>query len=165
MFCNKQRDSPLKRRPIFCSPSGTRVCNRRLAPSGMPVCVEPSTISFLEKMLPTSIRDAGVDARATLWDGRPRPSDRRKRLGKMSKLQGRRRKRRPSKLIQNRNKTAAERCSETHSGPAAALLLRTQFDTYLLPIRQSSSARPAPRGPPSRSPFRSRTGCYLPSRC
>src|SRR6516164_4541881 len=53
----------------------------------MPVCVEPSTISFLEKMLPASIRDAGVDARATMWDGRPRPSDCRKRLGKMSKLQ------------------------------------------------------------------------------
>src|SRR5262244_2833141 len=44
------------------------------APSGMSVCVEPSTISFLEKMLPASIRDAGGDARATMWDGRPRPS-------------------------------------------------------------------------------------------
>jgi len=40
----------------------------------MSVCVEPSTISFLEKMLPASIRDAGGDARATMWDGRPRPS-------------------------------------------------------------------------------------------
>jgi hypothetical protein len=55
-------------------PSGARMCNRRLASSGMPMCVEPSTISFLEKMLPASIRDAGWDARATMWDGRPRPS-------------------------------------------------------------------------------------------
>src|SRR5215470_8083039 len=32
-------------------------------------------------MLPASIPDAGGDARATMWDGRPRPSDCRKRLG------------------------------------------------------------------------------------
>ena len=35
----------------------------------------------------SSIQDAGGDARATMWDGRPRPSDCRRRLGKMSKLQ------------------------------------------------------------------------------
>jgi len=31
--------------------------------------------------------NAGVDARATMWDGRPRPSVCRKRLGKLAKLQ------------------------------------------------------------------------------
>ena len=31
--------------------------------------------------------NAGVDARATMWDGRPGPSDCRKRLGKLGKLQ------------------------------------------------------------------------------
>jgi hypothetical protein len=32
--------------------------------------------------LPRFLSDAGADARATMWDGRPRPSDCRKRLGK-----------------------------------------------------------------------------------
>ena len=56
----------LKRRPIFKPSLPT---SRRLRQAG---------------------RDgaAGGDARATMWDGRPRPSDCRKRLGKLAKAQG-----------------------------------------------------------------------------
>src|SRR5262249_39718366 len=59
----------------------------------------------------------------------------------------------PLQLIQNRNKTAAERCWETHSAPAAALLLRTQNSTILSPD-QAKLQRPARRrGGPGALPF------------
>jgi hypothetical protein len=39
---------------------------------------------------PEAVPNAGVDARATMWDGRPRPSECRKRLGNWQNYSGRR---------------------------------------------------------------------------